>query len=371
MDKGKLKKLNSYHVVFLAQNTMIGIGLFTLPNDIGNVGYNQWMVPLILGVLANLSLIPIILICKKFPDDSIYMINKKVLGKILGQGANAILTIYGIIGASTVCRAYARLIQSIVLPAYSTLAVAIALYFVMVCVVLGGIKSVARFCILSFFTTGWMIFFLQWPLQAGNWLHVYPTFEVGVKDWLFALYNGSIAMFGYGLIMFYFPYIKNQKKAFLHTSIGIWIAVAYYFLVSLASVVYFSPWQIVNLLFPVLNLFQAIQLPFVERIENFGTTLWVFLILSTSSTYLWVAKKGVDVLINKNKNRTWHLYVVAFISWFLFTGPIPHNIQVLFLEDWTVFYGYTLLVFPILLLFVHKIRTMLEKKKIKEKEVAS
>ncbi|WP_332631619.1 GerAB/ArcD/ProY family transporter [Halalkalibacter flavus] len=246
----------------------------------------------------------------------------------------------------------------------------ISLFFVVTCIVLGGIKSVARFYMFSFFLTGWMIVFLQWPLQAGNWLHVVPTFEVSGTAWLEALYDGSIAMFGYGLIMFYFPYIKNQKKAFLYASLGIWIAVTYYFLVSIAAVAYFSPWQIDNLLYPVLNLFQAIQLPFVERIENFGTTLWVFLVLSTSATYLWVAEKGMDALFNRHKNRTWHGYVVVLVATVSIIGPIPIHIQDLIFDDLSTYFAYALNTSPILLLLIHKVKNKL-RKETKEKGVAS
>ncbi|GAE34261.1 GerAB/ArcD/ProY family transporter [Halalkalibacter akibai] len=261
--------------------------------------------------------------------------------------------------------------QSVVLPGFQVLPLTVSLFFVMSCIVAGGIKSVARFCIFSFFMTGWMVIFLQWPLQAGNWLHAVPTFEVSYTDWLEALHEGALSMFGYGLLMFYYPYIQNQKKVFLHTSIGIWLAVLFYLIVSIAAVVYFSAWQLDNLLFPVLNLFQAIKLTFVERIENFGTTLWVFLVLSTSSAYLWVAKKGMDALTNKHKDRVWHISVVAFLSWLLVSGPIPMDIQVIIFDEWSVFYGYGLLLYPIFLLVINYIKRKLTKKEPKEQEVST
>ncbi|GAE34260.1 GerAB/ArcD/ProY family transporter [Halalkalibacter akibai] len=100
MDTGNLKKLNKFHVVFLSQNVIIGIGLFTLSNEISMVGYNQWLIPIMLGVLANITLIPIVLLCKKFPDDSLFKINEKILGKLLGKMANGVLFLYGLMGAA-------------------------------------------------------------------------------------------------------------------------------------------------------------------------------------------------------------------------------------------------------------------------------
>ncbi|MFC0472802.1 endospore germination permease [Halalkalibacter kiskunsagensis] len=357
MDKGNFKKLNGYHIVFLTQSTMLGLGLFSLPNDISNVGYNQWLIPIILGLVANLSLLPIIALCKKFPSDSLFKINEKILGSVIGKVANFFLLLYAIISVTSVSQSYIKLVQTVVLPQYPITVSSISFFLVLICIVNGGIKSIARFCMFAIFITSWLTVYLKWAFQAGNWLHIIPTFEVGGEQWFRALLNGSVAMFGYGVLLFYYPYIKNQKKALLYTSIGIWIAVFFYVLVSLASVVYFSPWQLANILYPVLNLFQAVQLAFVERIENFGTALWVFLILSTSSIYLWVAKKGLDALLSKHKNRTWHLYVIAFVSWFLLAGPIPFQIQVILYEEWRNYYGYGLLLFPIFLLIVHKFKS--------------
>ncbi|GAE24503.1 spore germination protein [Halalkalibacter wakoensis JCM 9140] len=369
MDNGNIVKLNKYHVIFLIQNTMIGIGLFSLPNDISAVGYNQWLIPILLGVLANITLIPIVMLCLKYPRDSLFKITEKLLGKVVGKIVNATLLLYGIASASSVVSDFSRLVQGIVLPTFTINPFVISTFIVVIAIVLGGIKSVARFCMFSFFMTGWMIAFLQWPLQAGNWIHLYPTFEVGWNDWLTGMYEGSIAMFGYGLILFYFPYIQEQKKAFLHASIGIWIAVIYYFLVSVAAVIYFSPWQIDNLLYPVLNLFQAIQLPFVERIENFGTTLWVFLVLSTAATYLWIAKKGMDALFNKHKNRTWHVYVAAILAVLIILGPIPIDLQRQLYDEWVVYYGYGVIALPSFLLLIHAVKTKLGNQQQKKEVV--
>ncbi|WP_100404878.1 GerAB/ArcD/ProY family transporter [Bacillus solitudinis] len=356
MDRGNFKKLNKYHVIFLAQNIMIGIGLFTLPTDISKVGYNQWLVPIFLGILANLSLIPIIFLCQKYPNDTLFKMNENILGSFIGKGLNTLLLIYAVVQISSVSETYLKLVQTITLPHFTMLETSIVFFIVMINIVLGGIKSIARFCMFAFFFTSWLVYYTRWAFQGGNWLHAVPTFEVPLQDWLITLHSGAISMFGYGLILFYYPYIKDQRKAFLHTSIGIWIVVLFYVIVTLASVVYFSQWQLDHLKYPVLNLFQAVQLAFVERIENFGTTLWVFLVLSTASAYAWVAKKGMDALLTKHKNRNRHLYFVAIVSWFLFIGPVPYQVQVLLLDKWPVYYGYVFLSLPLILLLIHSIR---------------
>ncbi|WP_216829312.1 GerAB/ArcD/ProY family transporter [Alkalihalobacterium elongatum] len=361
MDTGKFKKLNAYHVVFLTQNTMVGVSLFSLPNDMSQAGYNLWLLPIILGLLSNLALIPIIYLCKQYPNDTLFKINEKLLGSLFGKVLNFFVFSYAVIALASVSQRYLRLVQTVTLPEYTITWIAIVFFAVLICIVMGGIKSIARFCMFSFFFTAWLIYYLKWALQSGNWLHAVPTFEVSGLAWLHALHNGAPAMFGFGLILFYYPYIINQEKAFLHVSIGIWIAVFFYFAVSLASVVYFSSWQLSNLLFPVLNLFQAVQLAFLERIETFGTSLWTFLALSTASAYLWVGKKGIDSLLSNHKNRTWHLYICAVVGLILFNGPIPFYLQIKIFEKWLVYYGYGIHILPVVLLILHSFKKDKEK----------
>ncbi|WP_100333544.1 GerAB/ArcD/ProY family transporter [Bacillus alkalisoli] len=362
MNKERIEKLDQYHVIFLVQNIMIGIGLLSLPNEVSVLGYNSWLVPIILGIIANILLVPIIILCSKFPQDHFLKIVEKVWGKWLGKLIQLIILLYGVIQVATVSHTYLRLVQSVILPHFTLFVTSILLFISLILIAQGGIVGIARFCIFSFFATIWMVFFLKWAFQTGDFVHLIPTFEVSWADWGLGIHQGFQSYFGFGLIAFFYPNIINKRKALLHASIGIWITVATYTVIVIASVVYFSKWQLNNLLFPILNLFQAVKLAFVERIEVFGTSLWVFLVLSTAAAYLWVAKKSLDSFISNHKNRTWHLYVVAFASWFLMNGPIPFPMQLLLFAEWSVFYGYILLLLPILLLITYYLRSMMKKR---------
>ncbi|WP_078551374.1 GerAB/ArcD/ProY family transporter [Bacillus alkalicellulosilyticus] len=359
MDKGTFKKLGKYHVIFLSQNTIIGIALFSLPHELSPVGYDQWLIPILYGILATISVIPMIALAKKYPDSTLFAINEKLLGNIGGKVVNFLIMCYVILHASAVVQAYVRILQVITFPEDPITNSAIAIYFVMIFIIMGGIKSIARFCMFAFFFTAPMIYFLLWAFQRANWTHAYPTFSFDWFELGIALDGGAPAMFGYALLLFYFPYIKEQKKAFKHITIGIWIAIFFYVLVCFASVIYFSEWQLEHLLYPVLNLLQAVHVPFAERIETFGVSLWIFLVLSTSAMYLWVAKKGMDALFSNFKNKTWHLYVVAFISIMLFIGPIPLPVQKYMFEQGVRYTEYAFLLLPNFLLLLYFLKKKL------------
>ena len=116
---------------------------------------------------------------------------------------------------------------------------------------------------------------------------------------------------------------------------------------------YFTEWQIEHSLFPVLKLFQAVDLSFVERMDKVGISLWVFLILTTAGAYLWVAKKGVDSV--RNKNSQYHIYAVAILTYIVINLPISQVMRKTLYEN-SFYVSYGLILWPILLCIVHLIR---------------
>ncbi|WP_246880348.1 GerAB/ArcD/ProY family transporter [Sporosarcina sp. 6E9] len=349
----KLKVLNHYHVVFLIQNVIIGTSLLSLPNRLSSMGYSLWWMPLLFGVVANLLLIPMIWLVRKYPNDTLFVIHEKLFGKWAGKTINAILLVYFIIVIAAVCSSYIRLIQIVALVDQKITAPLIIFLIIAIYIAHGGIKSVARFCIISFFLTFGLLYFLKWGVADGDIRHIMPFFNFTPQELFTASKKGLMTIGGFELILFYFPYIIYQKKAFKHASLGLWMSMVFTFAFTFVSVMFFSEWQLENLLYPVLNLFQEVQLSYLERLDVLGITMWVYLILSTTAAYIWVAKKGFDSVLSSTKKS--HLYFVAAIVFILVRAPYMEAFQKLLFER--VFYVmYAFFLWPILLCLIHMMK---------------
>lgn len=354
MDQGKIHNLNPYHVIGLILNACIGVNLLVLSHSVSKMGYNQWWLPFILGTIVSLTLVPMIALCKRYPEDSLFAMNEKLLGKWLGRAINVLVIVYAILNTTTVNSGYIRLVQTSMLSSQTVTLPLLSLSLVMLYIANGGIKLVARFCLISFFFTGWMIYYLQWGFQKGGIMHIFPLFNTSVNDILNALNQSFSSMFGYELLLFYYPYIQQKEKALRHALWGVWMVIFFYVLVLITSVAYFSEWEMEHLIYPILNLFKAVELSFMERMENVGIGVWVFLILSTSAAYLWAARKGIEEMAGRK--RKWHLLLPATLSYFLIRGPIPTEYQQFLYERVTVYMGYVVILWPVFLLLVHTIR---------------
>lgn len=353
MDENKLKVLNHYHVVFLIQNVIIGTAVLSLPNRLSSMGYSQWWMPLLFGMVANLLLIPMIWLAKKYQNDTLFAIHEKLFGKWLGKTINAILLVYFIVVVAAVCSSYLQLNQVVALVDRKITTPLIILLLMLIYIVHGGIKSIARFCIMSFFMTLGLVYFLKWGVVDGDIRHMMPIFNFTTKEFFTASKKGLMAIGGFELISFYFPYIINQKRAFKHASIGLWISIAFAFAFTFVSVMFLSEWQLKNVLYPVLALFKEVELSFLERIDVLGITMWVYLILSTTAAYFWVAKKGLDSIRSSSKKT--HAYFIAVFIFILVQIPYMEAIQKLLFER--VFYMmYALFLWPILLCLIHVLK---------------
>lgn len=353
MDKGKIHSLVPFHVIGLVLNTIVGVQLLTLAHTASPMGYNEWWLPFLMGIVAQLTLLPMVAIGRRYPDDSLFVINEKLLGKWIGRIINILTIIYAILMVTGVNEEYVSLVQTAMMNSENNTLPLLALSGVMLYLVLGGIKLIARFCLITFFFTIWMVFYLQWGFETGGIMHIIPLFNTNLADVLNAFHHSYPSMLGYELILVYFPFIQRKEKALLHVSIGIWIVVLLYTAILLTSVAYFSEWEMANLVFPILNLFKAVELSFLERIENLGISIWVFLTLSTSATYLWSANKGWDEITGKQ--RLWHLYALIIVSSVMILSPLSSEWKRFVYDKVVVYMAYCLILWPLFLLLLDAI----------------
>lgn len=354
MDRGKIHSLNPIHVIGLIINSMVGVNLLSLSHFASKMGYNLWMAPILLGIIVTLTIFPMIALCSRYPGDTLFGIHEKLLGKWLGSCLNVLVIVYAILNASTANEGYVRLLQTSMLNNQTITMPLLGLTLVMMYITNGGIKLVARFCLLALFFTGWMLVLLHYGFQKGGISHIFPLFNTDLASVLDALNQSSGSMLGYEILLIYYPFIIEKTRARRHVLIGVWTVVFFYVLVLLTSVAYFSEWQMANLVYPILNLFKAVELSFLERVENLGIGLWVFLILSTSTAYLWMARTGMEQLAGKR--RLWHLLLPSAISYFMIRGPLSVEEQRYLYDQLTVYFAYGLILWPIFLLMLHALR---------------
>ena len=194
---------------------------------------------------------------------------------------------------------------------------------------------------------------MQWAFVEGDFSHLLPIYNFTSEELVEGFRHGYISITGYEYILFYFPYIIQQQKVFKHVSLGIWITVFIFLIYTIVSVSYFSEWQMENISFPVSKLFKAVEFSFFKRVDVFGVSLWMFLIIPTASISLWAAKKGLDSIHSNNK--TYHLYIIAILIFIFISIPFSQASEKVIYYN-TDYIGYGTLLWPNLLIIIHLIK---------------
>ncbi|MEC0299445.1 GerAB/ArcD/ProY family transporter [Peribacillus frigoritolerans] len=358
MEIQKLKKLHSVHVIFLIINTTTGVGMFTFPHDVSQVGYGVWVMPLVYGVVIQLLLLLFFRLLKYYPDHNLFEINTLLLGKVAGNFINFMIFIYAILVIFHVIKSYVHIVTLLAFQFNPTFWIITALLFVTFSIVSkGNIISLAQYHILSFFLSIWFILFLSTGFNKGDITHLLPLLNFTASDLLDAFPKGYFSFIGFEFILFFYPLINNQERAFKHTSIGLWVVVFLHCFVTIAAVIHYTDWELKHIQYPIVNFMQEVQFSFAVRIDNVFINLWLLLVVGTAAAYTWIAKNALDHISRNEKNENTKVLSALGVVFVLLFLPGSSGEAIGKIADGVIYFNFVLVVFPLLLLVIRRVKS--------------
>ncbi|WP_285767170.1 GerAB/ArcD/ProY family transporter [Peribacillus sp. SI8-4] len=353
-----LKRLNPLHVIFLLINTATGVGMITFPHDVSQMGYGMWVMPLVYGIVMQLLFFLFFKLLKYYPKNTLFEINHLLLGRVLGNLVNFLIFIYAVLVVYRVIVSYAQIVNLLSFQSNHTFWIITALLFVTFFIInRGNLISLAQYHFLSFFLSIWIILFLSMGFNKGDITHLLPLLNFKASDLLPAFPEGYFSFIGFEFILFFYPFMDNQKSACKQASIALWIVVFMYSFVTIASVVQFSEWQLQHIEYPVVNLMQEVQLSFVARIDNFFVNLWLLLVIGTAATYIWIAKNALNQISGNEKNETTKVLAALGLVFILFFLPGILSVVLEKIANLIIYFNFVLVIFPLLLLAIRRLKT--------------
>jgi spore germination protein (amino acid permease) len=194
---------------------------------------------------------------------------------------------------------------------------------VSVYLVISDLRIIARFLVFASFWFGTIFFLVYWGLQKANYLYILPIDEAGWINILKAIYNSTIDMLGFELILVAYPFIEGTDKDKLKAaSLGIWMTVTLYVLITFTCLVVYSPEEVPLISEPVIYLLKSFRLPMLTRLDLFFLMFSGLMAVTTCVIYLYMAGKGIASIFRKVKYR-WGVWISAAISFLI--ALIPSN----------------------------------------------
>ncbi|MBR8645720.1 GerAB/ArcD/ProY family transporter [[Brevibacterium] frigoritolerans] len=96
---------------------------------------------------------------------------------------------------------------------------------------------------------------------------------------------------GFELILIYYPFIKNREKSQKWAHLGALFTMVVYVVSILVSLAYYHQEQLKDVIWATLTLWKIVDLPFIERFEYIGISVWLFMVLPNVCLGVWAASR--------------------------------------------------------------------------------
>ncbi len=96
---------------------------------------------------------------------------------------------------------------------------------------------------------------------------------------------------GYETLLFFYPFIKDPQKSKKWAHLAVFTTTIIYTILTLITFSYFAEKQLQETIWPTLNMWKIVELPFVERFEYIGIANWNLIILPVVCIPLWIASR--------------------------------------------------------------------------------
>lgn len=353
-NKHAIYSLGMWETFFWVQTSQVGIGLLSLPRVVSEeAGHSGWIAIPLATLLAQIGVWLIILLMRRFESRDVFDIFRLLFGRWIGNVAGFLFAAHCVVACGLVTRTYIELVQTWLFPTTSTLMFYLLLLVPTFYLITSNPRVIGRYCVMTFFGTIWIAMLMYRPIEQIQTDFYLPLLDTTWMKIIKATLMTSHSVTGFEVLLVFYPYIQDKKKALRWTSYGIWFTCVIYLFVTLVCFGFYSQGQLQQVQLPTVHLLQVVQLPMIERVEHLVIAVWSFLIVSTTASYLWAASAYLSRW-KRFEKRTWLWLLVPMLP----MGIWPEEVYVL--NRLALFFGwlggFICLILPALLLLFAMMR---------------
>jgi spore germination protein len=341
-------------------NTILGVGILTLPREAVSFADNAGIISVILASLLSLiNLLIIIRLGLKFPDKTIFEYLQILLGKILGKIISFFIICYWFVFTAFVIRTFSELIVTAVLPKTPIEVVIIIMLLLVAYLSHKDIQVLGRVNELYVFIVIIPILLLTiLSFKRGHMIYVLPVFRGhSMVNILKSTGRSYFSFLGFEIVAIILPFITTKKLSIEYGIKGWLIPSILSVIVVIASISVFGVFELKNLVWPTFELIKSTQFfaLIFERLEVAFIATWVIALFTTASNLLFGIAMGGAQILNLHKHKT---LVLSLLPLLYLLALSPRNAYELFnLVDIVSIVGLILTtILPIILLILAEIR---------------
>lgn len=313
-----LKKISINQLICLVILTQVGVSVLSIPYaESRRAGYDSWMSILVGGIFAQIAIIVIYQLGKRYPDQSLQQYIFSILGKPLGSLMNLLFALYCAQSSIMVVTSYSDVLNRWVLfqtPFFVIVGISLIVSAYVASSTLRSIATITQ-SILNMFLICFVIILVS-GMGKGDWRHFMPIGSHGIGSIIKDSVPAFWAYAGYELLLYVFPFVKCNKKKdiFIAMSIANGVTTLFYLLITILVMYNFSESQLNTITEPMVYILRKFRWPVVQSLDILFMTIWLSVTTVTAYVYLFLsARYFAFVRIKEIRKHSFLVWIVALI----------------------------------------------------------
>ncbi len=340
----------------------IGTAILIIPASVASEAKQDAWIAAIIGVIISLPIVKLfVALGDKTPTLTFVEANEKILGRFFGKFTAIGFILISLLSAGELLYFIGIFMKTEIMPETPTMAFAFMFSIIIIYAAFLGIEVFARsaeilfaiFLLILFF----FVLFIAPSIQIEN---IQPIMETPKKSLFFSIIR-FISLFSFPLVilLMIFPSAVNvQKSAQKGFYIGAILGGIVLITIITLSILVLGPANTASRTFPSYALAQRISIGnFLQRIEVIMATMWIITIFIRTFMYFYAAVIGIAQICKIKNHRPLILplgMIILGLSQIVHPNIIHSDIYNR--DTWPIFAFILMILLPLLLLIVAKIR---------------
>ncbi|SFA89500.1 MULTISPECIES: GerAB/ArcD/ProY family transporter [unclassified Bacillus (in: firmicutes)] len=359
MNTNPIDRITTSQAVMFISNFIFGAGILTLPRITTEKikTPDSWIAVIVSGIFIMFMVFLIFKLCQRYPSETFYQFNQKLIGKWLGSLLSLIVVAYYIGLSAFEVRAMAETTRLFLLQGTPTWAVMMPFLWIGFYLVMGGINSIARMLEIIFPIT--VLFFLVVMFLGISIFEVdniRPVLGMGVMPVVKGLTTTSLSFAGFEIILIIFMFMKEKNKPKRLVLLGVGGPIIFYTITVVMVIGALSIDGVLSQTWPVLTFVRSFEIKglLFERFDSLLLVIWIMQIFATYIIALFAAVLGLAQVFGKSP----HPFIYVSVPVIYFIAMIPKNINGVFKMGGMIgnFAFYLFCFIPILLLLISMVK---------------
>ncbi len=313
---GERRRMTPFFAFFLIHCSVVGVGILKFQKEILEpAGYDQWMSVLLAGASVHVCVwMMYYALNASGADADAVRLNRVLLGRWIGSAASAALVLYFLLGGLVVFRIFLEVIQVWLFPRMNLYPLAFALLLLLHYTVSGGIRTVTGMSVwgtaIPYALTVPLFFFALKYLHPANLL---PVGMHSIADIAQSARLMTFPYLGFESMLMLYPFFRRPAESQRWTQAAVGVASAFYLLVTLITLMYYSEGQLRHIIWPTLNMIMMIEVPIMQRLEYLVISAWLLRALVSVSIGVWAACRGAGQLWPIKRRVSLPLFLAVYL----------------------------------------------------------